>query len=417
MKYLLLPLVLLWIVRDLRAQSLTLADLEYQFAQKNRDLIAAKFNVDKAAAAIIQEKLWPNPSLSISEINLWKTYNIEEQAPLWGNFGKSQQIAVELEQIIETAGKRRKRIRLLQLEQQSASLMYEELLRDLRKELRLAFYQLQRANKELTLLNEVIELYKQLTGQFQKQSELKNLPLTEFYRIQSEWLSLQKEQIELENERGEVLRQLRIYTHNPGLQISDIIFPEVTCDYSQRIPAYLPETALQNNLGLKQVLVDQSKASQRLVIEKAMRNPDLGLQINYDRGGNIMHDFVGAGIRFDLPVFNRNKGNIKAAEINMQQQHAMYEGLQNSLTQSVQQLQTNLFRIEKTIKDWPIAASEQQKQTLEKYKKHLQNRQVTVLEFIDFTKAYCDSRKAYFQLQQSYLNTYEELKYIAGQDF
>lgn len=99
-----------------QAQNVTLDNLEAAFLQKNYALIANKFNVDRIDAEIIQEKLWQNPTLSISEVNLWKTYNVEEQPYLFGRYGKNQQISVELEQLIETAGKRKKRVAIKELE-------------------------------------------------------------------------------------------------------------------------------------------------------------------------------------------------------------------------------------------------------------------------------------------------------------
>ena len=130
-----------------------------------------------------------------------------------------------------------------------------------------------------------------------------------------------------------------------------------------------------------------------------------------------MNDFVGVGVSFDLPIFNRNKGNIKAAEIGMFQQQSNKQTLENNLTQSIHQLQNQLVRMEKMIENWPNAQLENQKQMLENYKKHLKNKQVTLLEFIDFTQAYREANQAYLELQQTYQNTFEELQYIVGQDF
>ncbi len=76
MKHLLFPFALICAAPAIQAQSVTLTDLENQFIQNNSQLLASKFNIDKAQAEIIQEKLWANPTLSISEVNLWKTYNI-----------------------------------------------------------------------------------------------------------------------------------------------------------------------------------------------------------------------------------------------------------------------------------------------------------------------------------------------------
>ncbi len=417
MKHLLFPFALICAAPAIQAQSVTLTDLENQFIQNNSQLLASKFNIDKAQAEIIQEKLWANPTLSISEVNLWKTYNIEQQPHLLGNYGKNQQISVELEQLIETAGKRKKRVVLKQLEQQSATFDYEELLRELRKELRLTFYDVHRIEQEVKQLNEIVELYTQMNVQYQRQSELKNISTADFYRIQTELIGLQKQQIELENEQFEALNKLRILTHNPNLDITQITFHQTTNNQSQKLPINLLDIAKQQNIGLKRQENEQAKTQQQLMIEKAQKMPDLAIQMNYDRGGNIMRDFIGVGVSFDLPIFNRNKGNIKSAEIGVLQQQSNQLTLENNVAQTIQQLQKQLVRMEQSLHNWPVAQLENQKQMLESYKKHLQNKQVTLLEFIDFTQAYREANQAYYQLQQTYQNTFEELQYIVGQDF
>ncbi len=417
MKHLLFPFALICAAPAIQAQSVTLTDLENQFIQNNSQLLASKFNIDKAQAEIIQEKLWANPTLSISEVNLWKTYNIEQQPHLLGNYGKNQQISVELEQLIETAGKRKKRVVLKQLEQQSATFGYEELLRELRKELRLTFYDVHRIEQEVKQLNEIVELYTQMNVQYQRQSELKNISTADFYRIQTELIGLQKQQIELENEQFEALNKLRILTHNPNLDITQITFHQTTNNQSQKLPINLLDIAKQQNIGLKRQENEQAKKQQQLMIEKAQKMPDLAIQMNYDRGGNIMRDFIGVGVSFDLPIFNRNKGNIKSAEIGVLQQQSNQLTLKNNIAQTIQQLQKQLVRMEQSLHNWPVAQLENQKQMLESYKKHLQNKQVTLLEFIDFTQAYREANQAYYQLQQTYQNTFEELQYIVGQDF
>lgn len=417
MKHLLFSVAIVCAASEIQAQTITLADLETQFIQNNTQLLASKYNIDKAQAEIIQEKLWPNPTLSISEVNLWKTYNVETQPYLFGKYGQNQQIAVELEQLIETAGKRKKRVALKQLEQQSVAFDYEETLRELRKDLRLTFHQLNRIQQEEKQVKEIFGLYTQMSEQYQRQAQLKNIATADFYRVQTELIALQKEQIELENERFEALNTLRILTHNPALEIEQISFPHNPIQLSKKLPFNLLEIAQQQNIGLKRQENEQAKAQQELALEKAQKTPDLMFQVNYDRGGNIMNDFVGVGVSFDLPIFNRNKGNIKAAEIGMLQQQSNKQTLENNLTQSIQQLQNQLSRMEKMIENWPNAQLENQKQMLENYKKHLKNKQVTLLEFIDFTQAYREANQAYLELQQTYQNTFEELQYIVGQDF
>lgn len=124
---------------------LSLVAAETIFLKENLLLIAEKLQIEQAEALLMQAKLWPNPSLNIEEVNLWASqrqlsYFGEELPPLIGNRGRNQQISIELEQLILTAGKRRK---LMAIEEVSVDLSrqyFEDLLRNLRTEFRKVYF-------------------------------------------------------------------------------------------------------------------------------------------------------------------------------------------------------------------------------------------------------------------------------------
>lgn len=398
-----------------QAQNITLDNLEVAFLQKNYVLIANKFNVDRIDAEIIQEKLWQNPTLSISEVNLWKTYNVEEQPYLFGKYGKNQQISVELEQLIETAGKRKKRVAIKELEKNSALFEYEELLRELKKELRQTYFSLARIQSEKKELQNSVDLFEQMMTQYQRQADLKNVPKADFYRLQTELIGLQKDQIELENQEIEYINKLRLLTQNADLNVNEIDFSRFN-SHSKSIPFNAKQLAKEQNIALKKQENEINLAEKQLILEKAQRTPDLTFQMNYDRGGNIMRDFVGVGVSIDLPIFNTNKGNIKASEIALSQQQITKNALNSELDISIDRLQNQINQLDKALIQWKKLNNQEQLTMIDNYKKHLQNKQITLLEFIDFTQAYRESQKAYLDLLGNYQNTFEELNYIVGQD-
>ncbi|TGN29828.1 TolC family protein [Empedobacter tilapiae] len=398
-----------------QAQNITLDNLEAAFLQKNYALIANKFNVDRIDAEIIQEKLWQNPTLSISEVNLWKTYNVEEQPYLFGKYGKNQQISVELEQLIETAGKRKKRVAIKELEKNSALFEYEELLRELKKELRQTYFSLARIQSEKKELQNSVDLFVQMITQYQRQADLKNVPKADFYRLQTELIGLQKDQIELENQEIEYINKLRLLTQNSDLNVDEIDFSRFN-SHSKSIPFNAKQLAKEQNIALKKQENEINLAEKQLILEKAQRTPDLAFQVNYDRGGNIMRDFVGVGVSIDLPIFNTNKGTIKASEIVLNQQQITKNALNSELDISIDRLQNQINQLDKALIQWKKLNNQEQLTMIDNYKKHLQNKQITLLEFIDFTQAYRESQQAYFDLLENYQNTFEELNYIVGQD-
>jgi len=410
--YTVIPIVL---AIQTQAQNVTLDNLEAAFLQKNYALIANKFNVDRIDAEIIQEKLWQNPTLSISEVNLWKTYNVEEQPYLFGKYGKNQQISVELEQLIETAGKRKKRVAIKELEKNSALFEYEELLRELKKELRQTYFSLARIQSEKKELQNSVDLFEQMMTQYQRQADLKNVPKADFYRLQTELIGLQKDQIELENQEIEYINKLRLLTQNSDLNVNEIDFSRFN-SHSKSIPFNAKQLAKEQNIALKKQENEINLAEKQLILEKAQRTPDLAFQVIYDRGGNIMRDFVGVGVSIDLPIFNTNKGNIKASEIVLNQQQITKNALNSELDISIDRLQNQISQLDKALIQWKKLNNQEQLTMIDNYKKHLQNKQITLLEFIDFTQAYRESQKAYLDLLENYQNTFEELNYIVGQD-
>ncbi|MBW1617636.1 TolC family protein [Empedobacter falsenii] len=398
-----------------QAQNITLDNLEAAFLQKNYALIANKFNVDRIDAEIIQEKLWQNPTLSISEVNLWKTYNVEEQPYLFGKYGKNQQISVELEQLIETAGKRKKRVAIKELEKNSALFEYEELLRELKKELRQTYFSLARIQSEKKELQNSVDLFEQMMTQYQRQADLKNVPKADFYRLQTELIGLQKDQIELENQEIEYINKLRLLTQNSDLNVNEIDFSRFN-SHSKSIPFNAKQLAKEQNIALKKQENEINLAEKQLILEKAQRTPDLAFQVIYDRGGGIMRDFVGVGVSIDLPIFNTNKGNIKASEIVVSQQQITKNAIDFELNNTIDRIHNQINQLDKAIIQWKKMNNQDQLTMIENYKKHLQNKQITLLEFIDFIQAYRESQQAYFDLLENYQNTFEELNYIVGQD-
>src|SRR5690606_19486764 len=116
-KFPLLFLFLIYSVSTYGQETFTISrqEAEALFLKENLLLMAERLEIPKAEALVLQAKLWPNPTLSIDDVNLWATPSQkepygEELPPLFGNFGRYQQFGVGLEQLIITAGKRKKLI-------------------------------------------------------------------------------------------------------------------------------------------------------------------------------------------------------------------------------------------------------------------------------------------------------------------
>lgn len=399
-----------------KAQNYSLADLEDHFLKNNYWLIAEKLNVNRLDAEILQEKLWPNPTFTVDEVNLWANPPVEEMPPILGNYGRTQQISVGLEQLIVTAGKRKKRVDLKGLEKNSALYQYEDLILNLKKELRESFFELQTTHEQLLVLDSQLQLFQKLESQYARQSQLQNVSKADYVRIQTEVKSLRNEMIGLQSAQIENLSDLETLTQIPKLDIGSLYFPKAVADKSLLLPTNIRDSYLETNptyLSQKNTILMADKAVDLALAERV---PDLSLSVGYDRGGNIMQDFIGLGFSIDIPIFNTNKGNIKAAKYVADQESVRISAIEREMENKIKKSIQQLMNIEKTLKIYSEEDPTDQNFIIESYQKQFQNKQVTLLEMIDFLEAVRTSKSSQAELQENYYKAFEEIQYLIGKD-
>lgn len=403
--------------RTASAQSFSLERLERDFLSGNYLLIAAKYNIAVAQANVVQAKLWPNPSLSIGEVNLWANSGSESLPPLLGKYGRHQQVSFELEQLLETAGKRSKRVAVTKLQQRMALTEFELLMRELRKELRQTYYHALTLRHNQQQLDQVVKLFEQLAIQYAEQAKLQNVSRADYQRAQAELINLKGESAALEDEIATTLHTLRILTLREDIIIDGLEDGQAFESRRIPLPIEIEGLALASNIVLQQRQVELDIAEAELTLEKANAKPDVTLQLGYDRGGNIMQDFFGLGLSMDLPIFNRNKGSIQAAKQNVSTHRANQASAEWELQSSLRKNKERLSSYENILSGIPPASNDDLQATIEKYKKHLLTQQITLIEFVDFIQAARDANLTILTVWENYNNTFEELKYLVGNDF
>src|SRR5690606_14606135 len=139
----------------------------------------------------------------------------------------------------------------------------------------------------------------------------------------------------------------------PHLTDDQILFSKKT-DFglSSKLPITLLETIAKQSPVLKKQNNAVKLARQQWQLEKAQRIPDVTLQMNYDRGGNIMRDFVGVGFSIDLPVFNTNKAAAKAAQFAIEEQNMKFQAATSETEQQARRLKIQLVQYEKLLREW-----------------------------------------------------------------
>jgi outer membrane protein, heavy metal efflux system len=420
-----LTLVLITLCVSASAQDtlkISRAQSEAIFLKENLWLIAEKLNVSRSEAMVLQAKLWPNPSFTIDQVNAWATdaqTGGQEVIPSLGGLRPNQQFGFGIEQLILTAGKRKKLVALEQVSVDMSKQYFELLLRTLKIEFRNQLTSLQYLQFRRSIYQTQLNSLSQLTQAYQRQVEQGHVPHGEFIRLKALELEIAKNMNQVNQEANAAQKELKLLMRLPGTA-----HLELTED------GYLKDTELFNTFDVTDV-IEQAKTHRpdfqiaRLeetyfhklyAYEKAQRVPDLMLHAVYDRGGNAMLDFIGFGVTIDMPVFHRNQGKIQYAQIGIEQSKIFNQqnalSIEHEIILSFQNLSHAITFLEDIDPDYETTLDE----LLARYTNNFSERNISLIEYLDFFDAYLENKQIILEAVKNVNEKVEELNYFVGVD-
>jgi cobalt-zinc-cadmium efflux system outer membrane protein len=387
---------------------ITIEQAEQQFLEKNLLLLAERCHIAIADAAIVQAKVLNNPTLSVGDINFWHpNADVETGRTL------SLQFSAELEQVIRTAGKRKKMINLEKVSKEIAVQEFETFLLNLKTELRIILHETIYLQSYSNIIQIQQDAIAQLVAVYKTQTSVGNIAKGELIRLQSSLIELESEGNEVRTELNKNFKEIKsLLNISPNSEIwitaekSAHKNPEdISLDYLLEVAKNSrPEFQLSNlNIQYNEKL---------LAYEKAQRSPDIALSVNYDRYGGVWKNFAGVGISLDLPFFNRNQGNIKMAKLQIEQSNYNADYQKNTIQQEVVESYNNYnmnYRFYQKLMDNDF--SEELDKMMDIYSKNFLNKHISMLEYIDFTDAYKTTKQAILTAKKNLDVSFAELEF------
>jgi cobalt-zinc-cadmium efflux system outer membrane protein len=406
MKYVILICICFFVFKTNAQQAFTIEECENQFTKNNLLLIAAQFNVDASKAAIIQDKTWDNPYIS-GEFNLYNPNNQQ-----YFDAGNNGQKAFAIQQLIYLSGKKRNEIALAKTNSEIAALQFEDALRNLKAALKQSFYSIYFDSRKIDITNMQLLNLDSVIQAYSTQAIKGNVPFKDLVRLQSLYFSLKNDRTLLIQNLTEELQKLKLIT---GLNV-DIIPSISNLDNYHSVKNIdkfsqdsLEKIALANRPDYLLALKNIESNEFSLKIQRAISRPDLTLGTAYDQRGGAFNNQTNITLGMPLPIWNKNKGNIKIAEIQVKQARI----LENY---AVLQLKTE---INATYKKWVEAQKNYQflvssntaifelvyQGVINNFKK----RNITILEFTDFMESYNQSIQNFNEIDKVLILSSEEL--------
>ena len=395
----------------------TTTQIEALFLEQNLLLIAESMNINLADAEIVQARLWDNPELSIGSVNFWSTPKQRQEAGL-GTFPKNTQFSVELTQLLQTANKRKKLVNREKTAKEIAIQEFEDVLRGLKIELRKLILETEYLQSYREVLLGQQNSLEQLISAYKKQTEQRNIAKTELFRLQSGLLELDSEMNEIQIALNEQQKNLKSLLNLPPFCVieiaennGDILNPD------NLSLALLLERATETRPDIKRQQLQTQFYEKSLLYEKAQQIPDITLSANYDRYDGLWKDYVGFGVSFSLPFLNRNQGNIKSAEISIEQSRSLDQHQQNIAQHEVAEAfnnYTHAYRFHHKIAENELLS--ELDEMLDVYTKNLLNKNISMLEYIDFMEAYKSNKQTVLSSLKMLHSSLEELQYTVGSE-
>ncbi len=392
---------------------ITIAESEKIFLQNNLSILAARYNIDANRALIRQAKFWDNPVISTDQ-NIY-----DKQGGFFAHNETNGQVYVQVMQLIKTAGKRNELAQLAMDNVTISTAQFDDLVRTLRYALISDLYEIEHQLKIKRVYDsEIGELQTLVTGM---DAELKagNISVKDNIRIKALLFSLQNELVNIDAQLIPLESEVKLLLRNNDssfiLPVFNYYLPDLI---KKEIPAKDELMMIADSIrpDIKIAHSQLEYANHNLSYQKALAKADISVGTEYDQRSSYAPDYVGLAISFPLNIFNRNQGSIASAQYNIKQQQALYDG-------QVSQIENDISSAFAKVKFYQGVNNLEQLDFAQQYDTVFQNmlksykqRQVSLLEFIDFADAYKDTKLKLLEQHTGLIKALVELNYATGKD-
>ena len=330
------------------AQPLSLAEAKRIALGKNWDLLASAAGVDAATAQRIVAHEFPNPTLSVSSSAINVDNRLSSTSAGNGLWDRSYDTILAVNQLFEIGGKRRSR-------QASAQAAFEEAKAEFLDAERTLDLGVTRAYAAAALAEESARVLRESAGILREEARIAEV------RFKSgEISSSDKSQIEITTERFELdARAAESSAARARVALEVLLgvpLPKGDVVLTERLEALVDSGAgLNPNSTVARrpdvVAADAAlrKAEADLRLQKANRIPDPTVVAEYEHQPPDRPNTVGFGVSIPLPLWNRNRGNILAADAAREKARL---DLERTRAQASAEVATALLAYSDAVKRW-----------------------------------------------------------------
>lgn len=237
--------------------------------------------------------------------------------------------------------------------------------------------------------------------------------------IQAQLYSLQNEYQSLLDNINDQESQLRLLLQDStNVYIQPVIAAEIVRTDPSRIPLKtLMDSAVLNRTDMMISRDNLTLSQQNFTLQKAMAVPDLTAGVSMDRHGGYVPNYSSISLNMDIPLFNRNQGNIKNAQIMVEDNKTQLLLNQKTVEEQVARAWQKAMDAERLYKGIDSSFAGNFKTLAQEMMKNYMKRNVNLITFLTFYDSY---KQNIVQLNGIFLNKaidLENINYVTGTDF
>jgi outer membrane protein, heavy metal efflux system len=388
---------------------LSLNDALALFLQQNLDVLIAKYGIEYSKGQQITAKLFPNPVMSIGTLSSYTQGR---------TLGTSGQLFIQAQQLFELAGKRGYRIESAGFGTQSTEAAFEDAIRQLGFTVKDSYYRVQLAQRRLALAEENRDRFSRILDINTIRFKKGYIAEVDLIRIRLQMVDFQSQVIqslqEAESARGDLRQLLRLSPRTTLELTTDLEFRRIDPDIGR-----LRDTAMDMRPDVRSKRFTHSQREADLRLAKAYRVPDVTVGTGYAIQGSQGPDNPqqwALNLGLPLPLFNRNQGGIRQAEVAVQTAEADLNKALNLVENEVEVAYRNLLQSRRLVEAYVGGVLDDARATFTIVERAYERGGATILDLLDAARTSRTIQQNYIEALFNYQRNVLQLESAVGQE-
>ena len=418
--FVLLYVVLSFSLSEVHAEADTLriamGEAEARMLRANVQLLAQRLAAAETQALVRQAAAWTNPSLAVEQ-NVYNQYTHR-----WLDTGPRGNTDIQIQQSFPFPGKRSSQVRMAELNAEAASYETDDLSRALRLALRTGMYDLFFLRRSLAFYDESIAAMGPTVSAMERVYEHRAVLLAELLRLKSLLFSLQKERLGIVGRIAETQETLSILlgdssavprAYDPLIDLHALEAVRLDTVNRENAVAF----ALAHRADLRKVDAQAALDDVNLSYQKTVPLPDFTFGGHWSRNGGYVPNYFGITLGCELPIFNRNQGNIESAEVVVAADSLQRRGAREKVQREVESALAKAMEADQLFRSFDRSFPEEYRSLVADMVSNYAKRNMSVVEFTDFIESYRSSMRQMNELENDRADALEALNDAAGATF